>query len=95
MKNEKLPDLVQDLVNLGFELYSIKEGDNNTAAIPASAFDQLFQKMNLSRPYALIAHQFLTEVCIIYSFFFIVVYLLFRMVQNHWMLIKLIQLYEQ
>ncbi len=68
IKNGKLPNLVQDLVNLGFELYSTKEGGSSTPTIPASAFEQLFQKRNLSRPYALMAYQFLTEVCV---FFFV------------------------
>ncbi|CAF4305809.1 unnamed protein product, partial [Adineta steineri] len=61
IKNGKIPDIVQDLVNTGFELYSTKDGDNGTATIPPTAFEQLFQKMELSRPYALMAYKFLTE----------------------------------
>ena len=63
IKNGKLPDLVQDLVNLGFELYSTKSPDSASSVISPSAFEQLFQKMSLGRPYALMAYSFLTEVC--------------------------------
>ena len=62
VKNGQLPTLVQDLVNLGFELYSNKGGDGKASSIPVSAFEQLFQKMNLGRPYAQMAYKFLTEV---------------------------------
>jgi hypothetical protein len=75
IKNGKLPNLVQDLVNLGFELYSTKDDDNKTSTIPTGAFEKLFQKMNISRPYALMAHQFLTEVCTIYFFVCIFLFL--------------------
>jgi len=92
IKNGKLPDLIQDLVNLGFELYSTTDGDNKTPTIPPSAFEHLFQKMTLGRPFALMAYKFLTEVYIIYfciSFVsFIFAYFQFRTVQNHWMLTK-------
>ncbi|CAF1636252.1 unnamed protein product, partial [Adineta ricciae] len=60
-KNGKLPSLVQDLVDLGFELYSKKDGDGTSSSIPASSFDQLFQKMNLEPRHALVAYTFLTE----------------------------------
>jgi hypothetical protein len=66
IKNGKLPNLVQDLVNLGFELYSTKDSDNTTPTIPAAAFEKLFQKMKLDGPSALMAHQALTEVCVIF-----------------------------
>ncbi len=69
IKNGKLPDLVQDLVNLGFELYSTKNPNNNSSSIQPSAFEQLFQKMNLGRPYALLAHQLLSEVCVIHTLY--------------------------
>lgn len=62
VKNGQLPTLVQDLVNLGFELYSSKGTDGKASSIPVSAFEQLFQKMNLGRPYALMAYKFLTDV---------------------------------
>jgi hypothetical protein len=62
VKNGQLPTLVQDLVHLGFELYSSKGADGKASSIPISAFEQLFQKMNLGRPYALMAYKFLTEV---------------------------------
>ncbi len=83
VKNGKLPELVQDLVNLGFELYSTKDGDNKPAAIPASSFEKLFQKMNLDRPYALMAHQFLSEVCTIYFIRFFLTFLYIYCIEWH------------
>lgn len=68
IKNGKIPKLVQDLVDIGFNLYSTKSGDNIAPTIPSSAFEKLFQKMNLGHPYALMAHKFLTEVCIFFLF---------------------------
>jgi len=62
VKKGELPDNVQNLVNLGFELYSTKD-DNKPAAIPPSSFEKLFQKMGINPPAALMAYQFLTEVC--------------------------------
>ncbi|CAF4876074.1 unnamed protein product, partial [Rotaria sp. Silwood1] len=59
VKHGELPDLVQNLVNVGFELYSTKTNDNKSPTILASAFEQLFQRMNLGRPYALMAYKFL------------------------------------
>ena len=64
IKNSKVPDLVQDLVNLGFELYATKEGADKTATVGSSAFKKLFEKMNLTPSFAPMAHQFLTDVCV-------------------------------
>ncbi|CAF2244175.1 unnamed protein product [Rotaria magnacalcarata] len=61
MKNGKFPGVVQNLVDIGFELYSTKDGDEKPPTIQSSAFEQLFQKMNLGRSYAMIAYQFLSE----------------------------------
>jgi hypothetical protein len=63
LRTNQLPSLVQDLVKLGFELYSTDSQDGkSTSSIQTAAFDQLFQKMNLGRPYALMAYKILTEV---------------------------------
>lgn len=97
MKHGSLPSLVQDLVNLGFELYSKKDSDDKPAYIPLSSFEQLFSKMNLGRSYALIANKFLTEVCFSYflcSILFILTLRIFRMALKYWMLIESIRLYE-
>jgi hypothetical protein len=69
IKNGTLPKLVQDLVDLGFELYSTKDGDKKSPTIPPSAFEKLFKKMNLSHPYAAMAYKFLTDVCACHYFF--------------------------
>ena len=69
IKNGKLPELVQDLDNLGFELYSTKDGDNKSATIPASSFEKLFQKMNLDQTHAPLAYKALTEVFFFLFFF--------------------------
>ena len=65
VQHGELPPLVQDLVDAGVELYSTN--DNNTASpsIPSSSFEKLFEKMSLGRPYALMAHKFLTDVCLV------------------------------
>lgn len=55
-----LPSIVNDLVQLGFELYSTKT-DDGKATIQLQAFEQLFQKMNLSRPFAIMAYNYLTD----------------------------------
>ncbi len=62
VENNQLPPIIQDLVKLGFELYSTDIGDGKAPTIQPQAFDQLFQKMNLSRPYAIMAYKYLTEV---------------------------------
>ncbi|CAF4521929.1 unnamed protein product, partial [Rotaria sp. Silwood2] len=41
VKHGALPGLVQNLVNLGFELYSTTAGHDKSPTIPASAFEQL------------------------------------------------------
>jgi hypothetical protein len=63
VKNGRLPGVVQDLVDLGFELYADAGTDGKASVLPVTAFEKLFDKMNLGRPYALMAHKFLTEVC--------------------------------
>lgn len=63
VKNGTLPALAQDLVDLGVELYSTKSSDGKTLAIAPTAFEQLFQKMNLGRPFAFMAYKLLSEVC--------------------------------
>lgn len=54
--------MVQDLVHLGFELYSTEGTDDKPASVQVQAFDQLFQKMNLGRPFAIMAYKYLTDV---------------------------------
>ncbi|CAF3564151.1 unnamed protein product [Rotaria socialis] len=61
MQNGKFPGVVQNLVDAGFELYSTKDRDEKPPTIQPSAFEQLFQKMNLGRPYAMMAYTFLSE----------------------------------
>ncbi|CAF3149028.1 unnamed protein product [Rotaria socialis] len=61
VRRNQLPPVVQDLVKLGFELYSTDSNDGELATIEPSAFDQLFQKMNLGRSHAIIAYKFLTQ----------------------------------
>ncbi|CAF4098435.1 unnamed protein product, partial [Rotaria magnacalcarata] len=61
IRRNQLPPVVQDLVELGFELYSTDNNDGELATIEPSAFDQLFQKMNLGRSHAIIAYKFLTQ----------------------------------
>ncbi|CAF4040420.1 unnamed protein product [Rotaria sordida] len=61
VRTNQLPSIVQDLVKLGFELYSTDDSHGQPATIQPNAFDQLFQKMNLGRPHAIIAYKFLTE----------------------------------
>ena len=63
VKNDQLPALVQDLVDLGFELYSKKNGDEK-ASIPASSLEQLQKKMGLDSADASEAYKTLTEVCL-------------------------------
>ena len=63
VKNGTLPALTQDLVNLGVELYSTKSSAGKPLSIAPAAFEQLFQKMNLGRPYAFMAYKLLSEVC--------------------------------
>ena len=59
----QLPPLVEDLVKVGFELYATDDdAEKHTKSIPPNAFDQLFQKMNLGRPYAIMAYKILTDV---------------------------------
>ena len=62
VRTNQLPPVVQDLVHLGFELYSIEGTDGKPASIQVQAFDQLFQKMNLGRPFAIMAYKYLTDV---------------------------------
>ena len=63
VRTNQLPPIIQDLVKLGFELYSTDNNeDSKSATIQPAAFDQLFQKMNLGRPYAIMAYKYLTEV---------------------------------
>lgn len=85
MKNGKFPDLVQNLINLGFELYSKKDGDDKPATIPESAFEQLFDKLNFGQTYARMAYRFLSEVRLNSFFFFkfCLIFSSFRMVVNH------------
>jgi hypothetical protein len=64
VRTNQLPPIIQDLVKLGFELYSTDNGDGTPATIQPQAFDQLFQKMNLGRPYAIMAYKYLTDVYI-------------------------------
>jgi hypothetical protein len=65
VRTNQLPPIVHDLVKLGFELYSTENSDDKkSATIQPTAFDQLFQKMNLGRPYAIMAYKYLTEVYI-------------------------------
>ena len=62
VRTNRLPPIIQDLVKLGFELYSTDNNDGKSETIQPIAFDQLFQKMYLGRPYAIMAYKFLTEV---------------------------------
>lgn len=62
VRTNQLPPIVQDLVKLGFELYSADSNDGEPATIQPNAFDQLFQKMNLGRTHAILAFKILTEV---------------------------------
>lgn len=62
VRTNQLPPVVQDLVHLGFELYSTEGTDGKPASIQVQAFDQLFQKMNLGRPFAIMAYKYLTDV---------------------------------
>lgn len=64
LRTNKLPPVVQDLVQIAFELYSTDNADGKPPAIQPQAFDQLFQKMNLSRPFAIMAYKYLTDVCL-------------------------------
>jgi hypothetical protein len=69
VKHGRLPAVVQDLVDLGFDLYSDKGADGKSSSIPVSALEKLFEKMNLGRTFAPMAHNFLTEVsCLDKSF---------------------------
>jgi hypothetical protein len=68
VKTNRLPPILQDLVKLGFELYSTDNGEGKSPTIQPQAFDQLFQKMNLVRPFAIMAFKHLTDVCA--NFFF-------------------------
>ncbi|CAF1323129.1 unnamed protein product [Adineta ricciae] len=61
VRTNQLPPIVQDLVKLGFELYATDNGNGKSATIQPAAFDQLFQKMNIGRPYAIMAYKYLTE----------------------------------
>ncbi|CAF1176267.1 unnamed protein product [Rotaria sp. Silwood1] len=61
VRTNQLPPIVHDLVKLGFELYSTDDYNGVSSTIQPSAFDQLFQNMNLSRTHAIMAYQFLTE----------------------------------
>ena len=97
VRTNQLPSIVQDLVHLGFELYTSQESDGKQRSIQVQAFDQLFQKMNLGRPFAIMAYKYLTDVRVLFeislsSFFFLLV---FRMEPNHWMEKRLIRLLKQ
>ncbi|CAF0836666.1 unnamed protein product [Adineta steineri] len=61
VRTNQLPPIIQDLVKLGFELYSTDNGNDKPTTIQPAAFDQLFQKMNIGRPYAIMAYKYLTE----------------------------------
>lgn len=58
----ELPSIVNDLVKIGFELYSTESENDKPPSIQPQAFDKLFQKMNLGRPFAIMAYKYLTEV---------------------------------
>lgn len=58
IQNKRLPSVIEDLVKVGFELYST-EGQTSIQPI---ALDQLFRQMELGRPYAIMAFKFLSEV---------------------------------
>ena len=61
-QKKQLPSVVEELVKLGFELYATEGAPGSPVAIQPSAFDQLFQKMNLGRPYAVMAYKVLSKV---------------------------------
>lgn len=68
VEHGQLPSLVQDLVDLGFELYSNQDSNASSRSVPVNVFEQLFEKMNLGRPFALMAHKFLTDVSNVLDF---------------------------
>lgn len=61
-RTNRLPSKLEGLVKVAFELYSSDNGEGKSPSIQLAAFDQLFQKMNLGRPYAIMAYKILTEV---------------------------------
>lgn len=61
-KHDRLPSILEDWIKVGFELYSEDNPDAKTKTVSLSAFDELFQKMNLGRPYAIMAFKILTQV---------------------------------
>lgn len=89
IQTNQLPPQVDDLVKLGFELYATEDAAGKQSIDPI-AFDRLFQKMNLGRPYAIMAYKLLTDVrsmneqiqawaCLMIAF---------RMVRQHWMQVR-------
>ena len=61
IQTNQLPPQVDDLVKLGFELYASEDAAGKKSIEPI-AFDRLFQKTNLGRPYAIMAYKLLTDV---------------------------------